>query len=423
MRAYGAVMTFDVSFDATMWPATSEIVDAYRADLNHAERDSLGEHDADWLIVGSILQHAAHLRAPDRPAYLTVAAAELERAVPHASPGDTVRERHIAHNSDAAIARIALTVATDAENAGAFAVATTILDHARMLLAGEAILLRGRLLNQQARILRKIGELAIAQEQFKLLVQLGAEHTEDELTCLGLIGQAAVDRHRGNYPKVRELISQVLAIPASTPEISALRAHAYHSMLVAAAVAGDYDTALCNGALAIGAAANEDARLELLQNLASVCYDMGEFRAGLHASLRVLGESTIARVRMAAYGTAALAAARLGDAITVRALAKSADSHLRGNGIEHAIADLARELFEAFAWLGEVALAKGYRAIALQRATEGKYFEILHRLDAFRLPAGPAERVELASTAREVADELGAGDSRELLSLALSGAR
>ena len=86
-------------------------------------------------------------------------------------------------------ARRSRLLATEAEDAGAFALATAMLDFARILVGMGEFRLQGRLLAQQARILRKIGEMDLARELFDEVGDIGITHGDQELIARAHLGK------------------------------------------------------------------------------------------------------------------------------------------------------------------------------------------------------------------------------------------
>ena len=76
-----------------------------------------------------------------------------------------------------------------------------MLDSGRVLVGVAEFSLQGRLLAQQARILRKIGELDLALELYEEVGEMGATHGDAELIALGHLGTGVVARVRGNNPR------------------------------------------------------------------------------------------------------------------------------------------------------------------------------------------------------------------------------
>ena len=405
----------------------SDVLDAYRADLSNANRAHFSESDPTWLAFGTQLQRAVSLSPGERAAYLRVGASKLANESTHQALSSAIGA--LAADDDGsvdwgnALCTAAMFVSADAEDAGAFALATLLLDFARVLVNQDEVLLQGRMVGRQARILRKLGELDAALELYSEVATMGAANGNDELVVLSHIGKGVVARVRGNYPQARSEYLAALSFPAETDVVRDWHASAHHGLLVASAIAKDFDTALTHGSLAMAAARSEDRRVELLLNLASVCYDVGQFRSSLHGFLHVLAKGRIQRVLIPAFGGAAVSAARLHDAATVDALAAAMAEFLTHGRLEYELADMTREFAEAYTYLGAGERAAKYQQDALARARRGGFFEIIHRLESFALPATPTQPPEVVLTddAQAVASELASGDSEELLFAAVGG--
>ncbi|MGH7615599.1 MAG: hypothetical protein ACREPM_00045, partial [Gemmatimonadaceae bacterium] len=378
--------------------SSSDVLDAYRADLSHAGKSEFSDGDASWLAFGTLLQRAVSLPAGDRARYLQTAAASMVGA---ASTPEMVKalDGLAADGTSGAALHDAVTIlATEAEDAGAFALATAMLDFARILVGLAEFRLQGRLLYQQSRIFRKIGETETSAELLDDVSEITRRIHDPELEARVHLGKAALARVRGNYPLVRQEYLAVLDISGSSDEIDEGRVHAHHGLLIMAGMAGDFDTALTHGALAVQGARSEEHRLELLQNLASACYDAGQIRSALHGHLTVLASSRVERVRISAFGGAAIAAARLGDARMVDSLARAAEPLLAGTRLEWELADMSREFADAYAYLRDVSRFEHYRNEGLGRAERGKYFEILHRLESLEVRPQPVPPKEATLT-------------------------
>ena len=140
----------------------SEVVDAYRADLSNANRAHFSESDTTWLAFGTQLQRAVSLSPGERAAYLRVGASKLANESTHQALSSAIGA--LAADDDGsvdwgnALCTAAMFVSADAEDAGAFALATLLLDFARVLVNQDEVLLQGRMASgRQARILRKLG--------------------------------------------------------------------------------------------------------------------------------------------------------------------------------------------------------------------------------------------------------------------------
>jgi tetratricopeptide (TPR) repeat protein len=403
--------------------STSDVLDAYRADLSNAGRSEFSDSDATWLAFGTLLQRAASLPGDDRAAYLQTAAARIADSIEGNGPlRDALAMLGSNGYPPGALCDAVGLLAGEAEDAGAFALATAMLDFARILVGLGEVLLQGRLLAQQARILRKIGEVELARDLFDEVGDMGRTHGDAELVARSHLGKAVLARVRGNYPEAREEFDAVLAVRGSSPELRELQVHAHHGLLIVSAIAQDFDRALRHGAMAVAGAAREAHRIELQQNLAAICYDVGQYRAALNAYLQVLAADPALRVRIGCFGGAAVAASRLGEAGVINALAKAVGPLLIQRGHEFELADMTREFADAYAYLGDVERSAAYREEALERARRGKFFEIVHRVDALTsaVHVRPSRAVVLTGDALEVAAHLASGDSEQLLAAAVS---
>jgi tetratricopeptide (TPR) repeat protein len=402
--------------------STSDVLDAYRADLSNAGRSRFSDRDAAWLAFGTLLQRAVNLPAGERPVYLRSIRATVN--APSAGALSDALDEFERDPSPDAFCAMVTNVATEVEEAGAFALATAMLDFARILVGLSEFRLQGRLLAHQARILRKIGEVDPAHELYDQVAEIGETHADRELIARSRLGKGVLARVRGNYPEARREFLAVLAIDASSNAIRELHAHAHQGMLIVSAIAGDFDAAIKHGAAGVSGAADEH-RVVLLQNLASVCYDAGQFRSALHGQLQALAATRLERVRLPALGGAAVAAGRLGEAQIVEELVRAAEPLLRQRAPEFELADMIREFAEAYGYLGDIERWRRFRDEALARAQRGKFFEIVHRIESMRAPTAtvPAPEIALTRDALAVAARLASGDSGELLTAAVSSGR
>ncbi len=399
--------------------STFDVLDAYRADLASAGTEQFADSDAAWLAFGTMLQRATGLQENDRAEYLQNGAAAIAgmTAGDSAAPSLMVLARD---GSSAAVCAAAMAVANSAEDAGAFALATTILDCARAIIGAVDERSHGRLLAHQARILRKTGELDLSLNLYEQVADLGATYGDVELDARAHLGIGVIARIRGNYPMARQHFLAILDGDASTDALYELHTHAHHGLMVASGVARDFETCLRHGSLALDRARDAEHRTELLTNLAGICLHVGQFRAALNSFLIILAESHLPRVRLAAFGSAAIAAARLGDAQMVTRLVTAALSASGGRGHEFEYADALREFAEAYLVLGNLAESQKHSQDALRRASDGGYFEITHRLETMSQGISAPAPIALTRESLDVATHLAVGDSQELLATAIS---
>src|SRR5262249_45923621 len=157
------------------------------------------DRDATWLAFGTVLQRAVSLQGDDRTAYLQSASGAVGGASQTRGLSEPLAELARDGSSQDALCAVVLSLASEAEDGGAFALATAMLDFARILIGVTNPRLQGRLLAQQARILRKIGEDDLAHEVLDQVEELGEIHGDDELVARANLGQGILARIRGNY--------------------------------------------------------------------------------------------------------------------------------------------------------------------------------------------------------------------------------
>jgi tetratricopeptide (TPR) repeat protein len=396
--------------------ATSDILDAYRADLEQAQTATFSTDDAAWIALGTLLQRAAAMRPDDRFKYLLPALAAIPSAVT-ASATAVALERHRERGDlPKLVFEAAREAATTAEEHGAFAVAMLLLDQARSLIQPRDSDRHGRLLYLQARVLRKVGDLSAADRLLQELAALATASESSALSAWAYLGFAVNARIRGNYPRAREAFQAALKQCQDLPECLEIRSHAQHGLLIACAAAGEYETALAHGVAALHAAVDPAQAAEIRVNLAAIHFDMGDFPAALSGYLEALCAKPALRIYVSALGGAALAAAHSGHARAVIELVSRGAALLLRTNPAHELADMARELAEASWYIGDTDRFEQLRAEAAVRARSGGYFEILHRLDTFD---ESANKPGIPAAARVVddanVDHDAVGEDRDLL--------
>ena len=393
-----------------------DVVDAYRADLSSASRsNAFGERDDAWLVCGTVLQRGLALPGDARRPYLDAALSDLIPEWCASSAADLSR--------DEALARLVETLSSEAEDAGAYSLAMVLLDLARGLLPLDATRLQGRLLSLQARVRRRLGELDDADATYEEVEDRGIEIQDEELICRGRLGKGIVARMRGNYPAAREHFLRVLQSTADEPAIHKLQLQAHQGMMIAAAVARDFDAALRHGWTAYDGWLDDPSQRSLtLINLAKVCYDSGQYRAALNGFLLVLGKPLVSRLRLTALGNAALAAARLGEKSIIDEVAKQAIAMIDPRNDQYEVADLEVALAQSFFLSGDEIRGDIFKGRAIERARAGRFFEILHEAEGI----GPIDETSTAAEfnfsdlGRAVTRNLAGRDSDELLTVAFS---
>jgi hypothetical protein len=239
----------------------------------------------------------------------------------------------------------------------------------------------------------------------------GDQHGEPELRARALLGKGVTARVRGNYPKARKHLSDGLAC-AMKAGLSDLAAVGHQGLLIAAATAGDHDTALVHGWAAFELAdGNCDRQAEILINLAQVSLLAGQARAARSGFLASMSRSDQLRFRLPCIGGAAVASATLDDERMLTSLARTAEESIAVSALPFESASLLRSLYDAYGIAGHEASAEAYRLRARALARKNGFFEIVLATDT----AGASRRVSRPATAPLSEDSMSVIHSLESL--------
>lgn len=383
---------------------------AFRADTAAAPGNTTQE-DADWLTLSTLMARAADLPRADRAnALRTVAALG-------AVSGDATEA------ADGAVA-LAVRAATAMEDAARFHLAFTTLASVLQVLPENDVLGRGRVLGQQGRIARQLGEHAQAKERYEAVETLADLVTGTpaaaELNARAWVGYGILAHFRGNLPEARRWFRRVLAtehVPREQQQV------AHTQLMIAAAAARDFDAAAVHAWAAYESAEGEQ-KLGALSNLAQVLLDAGHPKLALRGFGSILARRPIPRHEFTALSGAAVAAARglpadrarpLVEQFAVRLQALIATIHLPWSQAV-ALADVS----DAYSALGAPTAAAQVREQAVMVADRYGFHELSYRLreaqagpaltrvTPLRQAAAVAERVAHFETSDEVAEVLAA---------------
>lgn len=419
----------EISPDALLVPLAPH--EAYAADVTRLDgRAPLGAADDAWLTLAHTLARAATLPRADRAAVCTAGARMMGLVLPErvddrlcsviAAAADALgdlagRLAAACETSDANGAagdteavRVAVgalqTVIAQEEQAGAFLLAFSTLAALRQVFAPVLdARSRGLLLAQQGRVARQLGALAAAAKLYRAAAQAGRRAGAPDVAARALLGGGALASNRGNYPKSRALYRRALK-EATLAGSAFLQRASHHGLLYAAFAANDADTALAHGWAAVRSLPQDaaDERAEALLNLGEVGRQAHEYRAALGACLSALELTDIPRLRLPALGTAARAAAALGEHRLLEFLARDVERTIARSGQQFENARALVELAEAFDGIrDDLALCYASRAHAL--ADAGTFHEITARADDVIAGSVPASedrtRVDVVSRA------------------------
>ena len=390
---------------------------AYRADLaRRGDRGAFGSSDATWLTVATILSRADNIPADALPALL-----DSLRDVLRGDPAlrDALQSGEQAADAGLeldAVSPIVRTVVQQIEDEGAVNLAYSILSMLADADLRLSVLERGRVLAHMGRVARKAGALDTSRERYRQVEVLGRTARSPELRVRAWVGYGILARLRGNYPEVRKWSARAAA-EADQAGLAALGSIAYHSLMVSAGIAGDYDGALVYGWRAFqGATGNREREAEMLLNIAQLLYDSGHPDLAIHGFAAALAREPVAVIALPALGGMARAAAALGDAERARAARARAEQVIAGAGMPYEAAGALLELAQALADVGDTTGADECRARAASIARRHAFHELTHRLETLPVaaPSRPVERPhafdsDAQEVARAVAALAGAG--------------
>jgi tetratricopeptide (TPR) repeat protein len=369
-------------------------LDAYREDIARAGvHDSLNPHESFWLLVATGLHRLSQLTGEERRlraiafgdalgSFLTATTGETEQSAP-AGVGERLQTAlarvHEPEGAEAITSEV-LNIAADVEEAGALALAQTMLMDLLHVapLAGQHS--RGLIAVQLGRIARTIGDFETAMAHYNHAREIGAAAGIQDLVVRGTLGEATIARTRGNYPKARELYTSGLQT-AEAIGASHLIGIARHGLMLVAEAAGDIESAICYAWEAYQATGDSNrSRADLLASLANLCNLAGQHAAAMRAAAIVVHESRAPRLVLPALGAAAVAASGLRQRPVLGRVAERIDAWTSPalpfeTGM--ALVDLAF----AFAQVEDTERASHYSAAARAIAKRSGFFKILHRLE------------------------------------------
>ena len=390
---------------------------AYRDDLaRRGSGEAFGPSDATWLSVASILSHSVNVAPDERPPLHSTL-----RDVVAGDPAmrdvlDEVVEQPSNEFELDSVSPIVRAIVNRMEDEGALSLAYSTL----MILVDADLRLstieRGRLLAQLGRVAWRAGALDTSREHYRQAEVLGRTGRIPELRIRAWVGYSIVARHRGNYPEVRKWATRAVheAERANLPLLASL---ACHSLVVAAAVAGDLNSALVYGwRVYQGAVGDPQREASALLRLAQTLLESGRPAAALRGYFAALERKPVARIAFPALGGLSLAAARVGSPALVHEVKARIEALSARMTVPYGYAGALLELSEALAIIGDVAEAAQCRTRALELARRHAFHELVHRLEGLRF-----EPVAARAEAPHVLDPHGTEVVHAVASLELAG--
>ena len=377
-------------------------VEAYRRDAVSIE-DGAGLDDAitaAWLESATRLERAAMTRGSERERLLSGLLAQHGVVTFPASQISTT-----------ALVSAVMSMASDMEDQTFFRVAHSVLSTLLIILPESEHLLRGRVIAQQGRLARHLGDLGAASRYYEEVGRLGSEQNLAELEGRAWIGFGILAQFRGDFPEARRRFHAVLELPGAASESVAI---AHHQLLIAAAAARDYDTAATHAWKAFQGASSPTQETEALLNLAQLLLDAGHARAALRGFAAALARKPISRLELPILGGAACAAAAALPTPAARALVRNFGERLDvlvtslrdGKSLPWPSTSSLVELSEALAVVGDEDRSCRIADRALAMATSHGFHQLTYRLENPVHVAQPAPIAESTSAIIAAVDEL-----------------
>jgi tetratricopeptide (TPR) repeat protein len=413
---------------------------AFRVDLNrHPGRASVSVHDYFWILTSSCFERLSEISESEaRDNYAQsfasqlLSGAEAHNGFRNALPKNVfllatqIQNGLTLTRSDDVFDR-AIRVVEDMESAGVLQLAYSILGFLRRTWPTMDAGRQGLTLAIQGRIAREVGELEQAREIYQQLVLMSEASGLSELAAQAVHGLGGVALARGNLPEARNQYSHALHL-ARRAGSEQLQGRAHRGLLIVAAKEGNYEEAINHGWAAFERTSEDrNAQAELLGNLGGLFREMREYPASLQCYAVALQRTDAERIRLPSLGGAALAAAYLGNANIVSALAKRIKHEVSGGAQPFNAAQTILDLAVAFETIGMAVAANELAEEAETLSVANGYFELEHLAGELKLrvrraavPSHSPAPVDVAASTRSVIKSIAtlAGEESSISALA-----
>lgn len=372
---------------------------AYRKDLT-ANGRPFGDHDGNWVAVGSLVERAADLASNDADPLLAKAAEFA--AVALGAQWPTMAEREWGVATPSGWDPITL-LALAQFNAGARHSSAALLDGVLVHLRRLSNVALGRALAQRARVAYWFGEHELAEDLYGQVGDLGRELSSAELQARAMAGEAGLRQVAGNFPAYRVAATKFLAF-AEASGIRLLIRNAHYSGMMCAAAFRQFDQALQHGwQLYSLSAGNPAQEAQALQSLGQLFLEMGDALSARAAHAAVTQLEAPPHVLLAALGGLAVSAAATREAHlmdwAISEIESLRDRVVPPFAMATAFLDAAIALRDA----GRFDEARRFRDETIAIAERHRYNEIAYRAEALAVDAGPvAEPASVDSSSERI---------------------
>ena len=369
-------------------------IEAFRRDA--VSRDAVELDDgvaASWLESATRLERAAMTRGAERERLLI---GLLSKHGVVTFPDSAV--------SMPALASAVMELANGMEDGACFRLAHGVLSALLAVLPDAEQLLRGRVIAQQGRLGRHLGETAAAVRYYEEVERLGTENDLPELKGRAWVGLGLLAQVRGDFPESRRLFGAVIGLEgAAKDSISVSHTH----LAMAAAAAEDYDAAASHAWQAFQCASTQSQQAVCLVNLSQLLLEAGHARAALRGFAAALARKPIPRLELPILGGAACAAAAALPSARARALVRNFADRLDqvvtalrdGEALPWPSTSALIELSEALAIIGDDERAQRFADRAEALAVSHGFHQLSYRLEH---PVHVIEPIEVAASTNEI---------------------
>ena len=238
---------------------------------------------------------------------------------------------------------------------------------------------RGQVVAHRARLARKGGDQPAAVVLYDLVREWADASGNDELHARAAIGAGLVARERGNIPELRRQFANALsaATRAGNPALTAV---AHQGLMLAAAARQDFDVAVVHSWAAFRDVSDPRRKAEALLNVAQAVLDSGEAAVALHAFVAVLARPLLKRLELPSLGGAVIAAARIGDGVTVERLVRRIDALAASADLGFEVLSTRVDAVSALVILGATDVSERLAAVLADATTAG-FNELTFRLE------------------------------------------
>lgn len=412
-------------------------LDAYRSDLARDKtREDFGGADTVWLLTTHCLSRIARASAQDIPLLGDQCASALRDFTQPSTEGTPTPEVEIEdlHLVVKGFSNLLTRAGADTLSKGVRGMANRMAETGALSMAYTAVSLtrrvaadasereRGLLTADQGLFARLLGDLDTAEELYKASESLGVQTSDMTLLSRAYIGRGVVDRVRGNYPRSRVFFERALEL-ADTVQERELKRLAHQGLTACHVVAENYDRALPHAWETFRLADDNPSReADALLNLAHICLSAGFPAAALRSYAAILSKPLSPHRMLGGLGSAAIAAARAGDAGALERAASEITLRVRGSGLPYENARALYELGVAYAAIGDAVRRDEYLGRARKLAKARGFFELLHKTEPAEVAkaAQPRAASNLTRSSQEIVasiNDLDVGEAGGLLAL------